>query len=185
MRMLGGMNNPLARAATMWTRQQLTPDHLAFLRDLPQGPAHVNGFDIVHGAPADEDEYIVGPESAIPALKDLTTQVVLFGHTHLQGGFMLTPAGGFQTIYADFPASSHLDAVTWTLKLEPGARYLINPGSVGQPRDGDWRAAFAILDDATIEVEYYRTPYDLPKTQEKMNRAGLPEPLIRRLEFGR
>ncbi|HEV2178179.1 MAG TPA: metallophosphoesterase family protein [Terriglobia bacterium] len=177
--------NPLARVATMWTRQQLTPDHLAFLRDLPQGPAHVNGFDIVHGAPADEDEYIVGPETAMPALKDLTTQVVLFGHTHLQGGFMLTPAGGFQSIYGDFAAAADGDTVTCTVKLDPGARYLINPGSVGQPRDGDWRAAFAILDDAATAVEYYRTPYDLAKTQEKMKGAGLPDPLIRRLEFGR
>jgi len=71
------------------------------------------------------------------------------------------------------------------LPLEDGFRYLINPGSVGQPRDGDWRAAFAIFDEGKREVEYYRTPYDLSKTQEKMQKAGLPEPLILRLAIGR
>ena len=177
--------NPLARAATLWTRQQLTSDHLTFLRELPQGPAYVNSFEIVHGAPADEDEYIVGPDSALPALKDLTTPVVFFGHTHLQGGVVLTAAGSFQQIFGDLFESSPGGTAMCTVKLETGARYLINPGSVGQPRDGDWRAAFAILDEAVGAVEYYRTPYDLEKTQEKMRRAGLPEPLIRRLEFGR
>jgi diadenosine tetraphosphatase ApaH/serine/threonine PP2A family protein phosphatase len=71
------------------------------------------------------------------------------------------------------------------LSLEDDARYLINPGSVGQPRDGDWRAAFAIFDREKNQVEYYRTPYDRPQVQQKMRKAGLPEPLIRRLEYGR
>jgi diadenosine tetraphosphatase ApaH/serine/threonine PP2A family protein phosphatase len=77
------------------------------------------------------------------------------------------------------------DGCALVLPLEDGTRYLINPGSVGQPRDGDWRAAFAILDQEQKQVEYYRVSYDVFKTQRKMQDAGLPEPLIRRLSYGR
>jgi len=173
--------NPLARQATMWTRQELTPEHRDFLRSLPPGPFTIDGFEIVHGSPNDEDEYLFDAGGAREALRHLQIQTVLFGHTHYQGGFMLTSTGQFQTIHND----SREDGCTLVLPLEEGARYLINPGSVGQPRDGDWRAAFAILDDAQPQVEYYRTPYDLPSTQAKMQKAGLPEPLIKRLEVGR
>lgn len=177
--------NPLARLATLWTREQLTPEHLTFLRSLPSGPVAVEGFQIVHGSPADEDEYIVGAAQALPALRTLTTQAVLFGHTHLQGGFMLTPGGSFQRIHWASKEGGKEDGCTRVLGLADGAHYLINPGSVGQPRDGDWRAAFAILDEEHRAVEYYRTAYDVSKTQEKMGKAGLPEPLILRLRLGR
>ncbi len=173
--------NLLAKLATQWTREQLTPEHLVFLRNLPSGPVMMNGFQIVHGSPLDEDEYIFGPDEADPALRNLSTQTVFFGHTHFQGGFMLTPKGRFQTIRCSLKA----DGPAVVLPLEDGGRYLVNPGSIGQPRDNDWRAAFAILDEELRQVEYYRAPYDLPKTQEKMQKAGLPGPLIRRLEFGR
>lgn len=173
--------NPLARLATLWTRDQLTEQNRQFLRGLPTGPVVLNGFQIVHGSPEDEDEYIFGPMEALPALRNLTAQTVFFGHTHWQGGFMLTPRGRFQSVRS----TSRQDGLTLTLPLEDAGRYLINPGSVGQPRDGDRRAAFAILDDEKRHVEYYRTPYDLPTTEAKMQRAGLPEPLIRRLGIGR
>lgn len=173
--------NPLARRATVWTRHQLTPENTAFLRALPAGPLAVDGFQIVHGSPADEDEYIFGPGQALPALKSAKLQVTLFGHTHYQGGFLLTTKGRYQSIRC----RSESEGPTLVLPLEDGTRYLINPGSIGQPRDGDWRAAFAILDEGERQVEYYRTPYDLPSTQTKMEKVGLPEPLIRRLEFGR
>jgi diadenosine tetraphosphatase ApaH/serine/threonine PP2A family protein phosphatase len=143
----------------------------------------------VHGSPGDEDEYIVGLTQALPALQSLTLQTVFFGHTHHQGGFTLTRQGHFQSIRDSTlrrgPDSSDKDQAKAVLRLEDGARYLINPGSVGQPRDGDWRAAFAIFDESEREIEYYRTPYDLSKTQEKMQKAGLPEPLILRLAIGR
>jgi len=191
--------NALARASALWTRNELTPQNSAFLRSLPAGPVLLDGFELVHGSPADEDEYIAGPVQALPALRSLTLQTVFFGHTHHQGGFMLTRQGHFQSIRdsvlrqgptSSGPASSD---PSWSdkerrkvvLPLEDGFRYLINPGSVGQPRDGDWRAAFVILDESNREVEYYRTPYDLSKTQEKMQKAGLPEPLILRLAIGR
>ncbi len=173
--------NPYARLATVWTRGELTAENFEFLRALPAGPVYMGGFAIVHGAPIDEDEYILGPSQALPALRNLPIQVVLFGHTHYQGGFMLTPQGRYQSVRC----SAKQDGLTFVLPFEEGGRYLINPGSVGQPRDGDPRAAFAVLDEEQNHVEYYRTPYDLAKTQGKMERAGLPDPLIRRLELGR
>jgi predicted phosphodiesterase len=173
--------NPLARSATDWTREHLTPEHIGFLKNLPVGPLSIEWFEIVHGAPIDEDEYILGPGQALPALRNLRAQAVFFGHTHYQGGFILSPKGRFQSIRC----SSKQDGLTVTLPLEDGGKYLINPGSVGQPRDGDWRTAFAILDSEKREVEYYRTPYEIAITQEKMRAGGLPDPLIRRLEFGR
>ena len=181
--------NALARASALWTRNELTPQNSAFLRSLPAGPVLLDGFELVHGSPADEDEYIAGPVQALPALRSLTLQTVFFGHTHHQGGFMLTRQGHFQSIRDSIlrqgPGSSDNDQRRVVLPLEDGFRYLINPGSVGQPRDGDWRAAFAIFDESKRKAEYYRTPYDLSKTQEKMQKAGLPEPLILRLAIGR
>lgn len=173
--------NALARQATLWTRGELTAENLAFLRTLPSGPVIMDSFQMVHGSPLDEDEYIFGPGQALPTLRGLSLQIVLFGHTHFQGGFMMSPKGRYQSIRC----ASKDDGLTATLALEDGGRYLINPGSVGQPRDGDWRAAFAILDEDERQVEYYRTPYELPVTQDKMRQAGLPDPLIRRLELGR
>jgi len=172
--------NPLARMATDWTRSHLTPEHVEFLRNLPNGPLTIDWFEIVHGAPIDEDEYILGPGQALPALRNLQIQAVFFGHTHYQGGFMLSPKGRFQSIRC----ASKEDGHTETLPMEDGGRYLINPGSVGQPRDGDWRSGFAILDSEARYIEYYRTPYDLPTTQQKMRAAGLPDMLIRRLQIG-
>lgn len=181
--------NTLARVSTFWTRDELSLEHSAFLRNLPAGPVLMDGIELVHGSPADEDEYIVGPSQALPALRTATVQVVFFGHTHHQGGFMLTGSGVFQSIRdtAILPnrRSSEREDEAVVLPLEDGSRYLINPGSVGQPRDGDWRAAFCIFDDAIREVHYYRTPYNLFTTQEKMERAGLPEPLVLRLAIGR
>ena len=173
--------NVWAHLATHWTRNELTPEHVAFLRGLPQGPVTVDGFIFVHGSAADEDEYILGAADAVPALKEQTTPSIYFGHTHVQGGFMVSPEGRYQSI----ECKSEEDGLTKTLPLEAKGQYLINPGSVGQPRDRNWRAAFAILDAEKHQVEYYRTAYDMPKTQEKMRKASLPDPLVRRLELGR
>jgi predicted phosphodiesterase len=173
--------NFLARAATEWTRIQLTPEHLEFLRNLPNGPIQVDGIELVHGSPFDEDEYIFDSMGAVQAFQSAGAPVVFFGHSHHQGGFKLTADKRLQTINLppirnDEPAS---------ITFHDDARFLVNPGSIGQPRDGDPRAAFAILDQEENRVDFYRTPYDLAKTQEKMRAAGLPEPLVARLEVGR
>ena len=173
--------NLLAKTASLWTRKELTPEHLAFLEQLPQGPLVVDWFEIFHGSRLDEDEYIVSPIEALPNLRDLSSQLGLFGHSHVMGGYMLTTKGKFQSIRA-IPEGEKTSAI---LQLEDGCRYLVNPGSVGQPRDGDWRAGFALLDGENRRVEYIRTTYDLKKTQEKMIKAGLPDLLARRLAVGR
>jgi len=173
--------NPLARLATEWTRNELTPEHFGFLRSLPSGPIQLDGFQIVHGSPLDEDDYILGPGQAFPLLRTPEPQTVCFGHTHYQGGFMISPLGRFQSILVP----SKKDGLVLTLSLQDEGRYLVNPGSVGQPRDGDRRTAFAIIDTGRRAVEYFRTSYNLAKTQEKMRKAGLPQLLIERLEHGR
>jgi predicted phosphodiesterase len=173
--------NPLARLATEWTRDALTPDNFGFLRSLPAGPVQLDGFQIVHGSPLDEDDYILGPGQAFPLLRSPETQTVCFGHTHYQGGFMLSPQGRFQEIHVPLKK----DGLVLTLRLQDQGRYLVNPGSIGQPRDGDQRAAFAVLDSGQHVVDYFRASYNLSKTQEKMRKAGLPHLLIQRLEHGR
>lgn len=177
--------NPWARAATYWTRSVLTDEHTVFLRGLPSGPKVMPGFELVHGSERDEDQYVMNSLDAGPILQAQQIQLVFFGHTHYQGGFSLGRRGAVRRL-----GGAGLDAFTregrvLSIALEDGTRYLVNPGSAGQPRDGDWRAAFAIYDDAARQVDFYRVAYNLPQTQEKMARAGLPDPLIQRLEAGR
>jgi predicted phosphodiesterase len=172
--------NVLARLATEWTRSQLTPEHFEFLRSLPTGPVKIDAFDLVHGSPADEDEYLFDALGAQRAFQSMASPLVFFGHTHQQGGFLITANDRFQPI--ETPSKKNDEPAGFL--LETGTRYLINPGSVGQPRDGDWRAGFAIFDADARRVDYYRTPYNLELTQQKMRKAGLPEPLALRLEVG-
>ena len=172
--------NPVARSAANWTREHLRADNLEFLQQLPQGPIEMDGLALVHGALHDEDEYVFAPAQALDGLLESPSPVTFFGHTHFQGGFsfrdnkleviQLRPAPG--TSFA-------------ALRVEPGTRYLLNPGSVGQPRDGDPRAAFAIADLDHTVVEFWRVPYDIESVQRRMKFARLPEPLILRLAFGR
>jgi len=172
--------NPVARAAALWTREQLRPENREYLEKLPIGPVSVDGFTIVHGAHRDEDEYVFAPAQALDSLLDAPTPVTFFGHTHLQGGF---------TLRDDKVGALHFkptgENLFSTLTIEEGTTYLLNPGSIGQPRDGDTRAAFVIADLDHKSVEFWRVPYDIEKVQERMTKAGLPEPLVLRLAFGR
>ena len=139
--------NPVAAISARWTQITLKDNHLQWLRDLPKGPIRreeLPGVEFVHGAPEDEDEYLlnsIGAEESF-AMPD-QADIIFFGHTHLQGGF-LQEGGKIRQIVAGF--GSVEGAVQWDMELRPGTRYLINPGSVGQPRDGDWRAAFALYE---------------------------------------
>lgn len=172
--------NPVARAVAFWTREHLRPENREWLEKLPTGPLQVNSFYMVHGAVHDEDEYVFAPAQALGSLLDAPSPVVFFGHTHLQGGFTLqdekVDALHFKPIAPDQFAP---------LKIESGATYMLNPGSIGQPRDGDTRAAFAIADLDHQTVEFWRVPYEIESVQKRMRSAGLPEPLILRLSFGR
>lgn len=179
--------NAWARLATYWTRSALSEDRLSFLRELKAGPLNVNGFEMVHGSASDEDQYVLRVSDATPLLRLQPSPVAFFGHSHIQGGFLLDTDGEVSPIGISSSSNSNgrPEGCVAVVTVEPGARYLVNPGSVGQPRDGDWRSAFAIFDDHALRIEYYRTDYNLPLTQKKMTQAHLPDPLIRRLEIGR
>ncbi|MFZ0981405.1 MAG: metallophosphoesterase family protein [Candidatus Acidiferrales bacterium] len=171
--------NPIARNAVLWTRAQLRPENREYLENLPMGPLTVDGFSIVHGAVHDEDEYVLSPSLALDGLRDAPTPVTFFGHTHLQGGFSLRDE---EVTLLHFRPSGGNEFST--LAVEQGTTYLLNPGSIGQPRDGDPRAGFAIADIDKGTVEFWRIPYDIEDVQSRMRRAELPEPLILRLSFG-
>lgn len=172
--------NPIARAAVLWTRERLRPENREYLQNLPKGPIAIDGFTVVHGSVYDEDEYVYSPELALDPLKSSPTPVTFFGHTHLQGGFTLR-GEDVQALHV----SPGLGRESVQVKIESGTIYLLNPGSVGQPRDGDARSGFAIADLKQHTVEFWRVPYDIARVQQRMTQAGLPEPLVLRLAFGR
>jgi predicted phosphodiesterase len=172
--------NPVAQIAARWTRDQLKPENSAYIAQLPPGPAHTDGLTMVHGSYHDEDEYVFAPLQAMGSLLESPSAVTLFGHTHYQGGFSHL-AGHIGVIHLT-PAPGPKFAA---LRLESGTRYLLNPGSIGQPRDGDPRSAFAIADLDHQVIEFWRVPYDISAVQQRMQRAGLPDPLIERLAAGR
>jgi diadenosine tetraphosphatase ApaH/serine/threonine PP2A family protein phosphatase len=177
--------NPIAGLAALWTQQQLTPDHLEFLRQLPAGPLEpLENVQLVHGSPRDEDEYVLMPREAFYILARTESPMTFFGHTHVQGGFWIDDesesAGGLDLKYSSRTAQQQL-----TLKLDPTTRYMINPGSIGQPRDNDPRAAFLLYDTDEHSITFYRVPYDIERAQKKIISAGLPERLALRLAEGR
>ena len=173
--------NVAARQAVFWTREQLRADNLTFLRRLPPGPITCDHFQIVHGSLRDEDEYVFLPAEALESLKLAETALTFCGHTHFQGGFSLKDSGQMEVLRV----SLALGVASAALQLDPASRYLINPGSIGQPRDGDARAAFVYYESEKQVIEYWRVPYNIAATQQKMVAAGLPEVLITRLSFGR
>jgi predicted phosphodiesterase len=172
--------NPAARYALMWTQAQFLPENRAYIENLPKGSQAVDDFSIVHGSFLDEDEYVFSPMLAYEDLLESPTQVAFFGHTHIQGGFALRGEDVSVVNARPMPAQN-----TFRQTIEPGVKYLLNPGSVGQPRDGDPRAGFAIADLEHHLVEFWRVPYDIESVQARMAQANLPEPLILRLTYGR
>ena len=177
--------NPMAASAALWTRNSLAPENLDWLRALPHGPVSLPDFtdvQLVHGSPNDEDEYVVSLGDALAPLITLANPLTFFGHTHLQGGFFVndSSADGFRP---EYQTAGQAESVAFQLK--PHTRYLINPGSVGQPRDGDWRAAFALFDTDAQVVHFHRTPYNLKDAQDRIFAAKLPPRLATRLAAGR
>jgi predicted phosphodiesterase len=228
--------NPVARAAALWTREELSPANKEWLERLPRGPVFPTTSDdekpvasCVHGSPLDEDQYILNMRDAWAPLQQMKTQITFFGHTHIQGGFaqrehewrelrprypvtrspearqteteveataakrVLGRAGksgraarkAAKATVEQAAVSLRNQPQSWTLELEPGTRHLINPGSVGQPRDYDWRAAFALYDSEALTITFHRVPYDLIASQGRILMAGLPERLAGRLREGR
>ncbi|MEI9981558.1 MAG: metallophosphoesterase family protein [Edaphobacter sp.] len=176
--------NPVARAAAMWTNKTLTAENLEWLKTVPSGPITPNleGVTCVHGSPLNEDQYILSMRDAWAPLQQMGTAITFFGHTHLQGGFS-QKGHDWQEIKPVYRSKN--GAVSWRMEMPEGTRHLINPGSVGQPRDCDWRAAFVMYDSEARVAEYHRVPYDVHAAQGRILMAGLPERLALRLREGR
>jgi diadenosine tetraphosphatase ApaH/serine/threonine PP2A family protein phosphatase len=177
--------NPIAGLAALWTRDQLIQQNLEWLRALPRGPiqiADLPGMQFVHGSPLDEDEYVVTLRDAIEPLTVSAAPLTFFGHTHLQGSFSTNDVASdaFRPEYRTIGQSE-----TTEYPIKDGVRYMVNPGSVGQPRDGDWRAAFAVYDSDARIVTFCRVPYNLKQAQERIMAANLPQRLATRLATGR
>jgi predicted phosphodiesterase len=171
--------NAVARSAAKWTLDVLTPDHRDWLCALPEGPHQVDEvIEICHGSPFDEDAYIFDELDAVRALKVSTRPLCLFGHTHYPVTFELKPDQSIDSLGSAPAPEMRID-------MKAGSKYLVNPGSVGQPRDGDSRAAYAIVDTKLKRVELYRLKYPIGEAQAKVIKAGLPEVLAQRLAVGR
>jgi predicted phosphodiesterase len=171
--------NPVAQAAARWTMSQLDAGALKYLRELSKGPSLLEHFAICHGSPRDEDEYITTPGEAVEVFPHLDLPITFFGHTHLQGGFFLQHrrVGPLPTVPSDYKEV--------VIEIAPDTLYLINPGSVGQPRDGDPRAAYAIFDSVQRTVTLRRVIYSIESTALEIQQAGLPDVLALRLFQGR
>jgi predicted phosphodiesterase len=181
--------NPIATRAAQWTQSNLTEEHVTWLQALAHGPLGTNGHhpgkpevSVMHGSPLNEDEYVLSMRDAWEPLQLSDARINFFGHTHLQGGF----ATDGETMFKLNPYyTTRNGAEECEVELRENARYLINPGSVGQPRDNDWRAACGLYDDERKTVSFLRIPYDVRAAQVKIIRAGLPDRLAVRLREGR
>ncbi|BDS08605.1 serine/threonine protein phosphatase [Oceaniferula spumae] len=166
------MMNPVAAEALQWTREQLSPEQrqwLARLRMVRQ----VHDFTIVHSTLDQPNSwnYVTNKFDAMANFSYQVTPVCFYGHTHVPRVFIRGQR------VQEVPAE--------TIQIEEGSKYFINTGSVGQPRDGDWRASYCIYDLEQQMIVFRRLEYDLETAQKKIRDAGLPESLAERIAFGR
>ncbi len=168
--------NPIAASAIHWTRENILKKNLTYLERLKKGPIVINDeITICHGAPFDEDHYIFGEFDAAEAFLYITTPICFFGHTH------------FPFVYTEkdhFVEGTFMTGNSNEIKIEKGTKYLINPGSIGQPRDRNPRAACAIYDSKTKKIKFFRLEYDIGEAQRKIIEASLPPALAERLGVG-
>ena len=170
--------NAVARNAIRWTFDNLSNENRDWLAALPEGPMIVDDMiEICHGTPFDEDAYVFDDLDALRAMHAARRPLCLFGHTHVQVGHYLSRD--------QFGLASADDTRPLSIALEEPNRYLVNPGSVGQPRDGDPRAGFGIVDTTAREVTIYRVEYAIAKSQARIVQEGLPDVLAHRLALGR
>jgi predicted phosphodiesterase len=174
-----GLNfNPTALAAARWTAQELSEPNLEFVRSLPQGPVRIEtDLMICHGSLLDEDEYLLAAVDAAESLYSVEDRVTFFGHTHIPSQFSYREDEGRMEVAV-------LEGEEVRVDLEPGTRYMLNPGSVGQPRDRDPRAAYMIYDSDAQKVLLRRLEYPIEEAQDRIRAAGLPEVLADRLSVG-
>jgi predicted phosphodiesterase len=164
--------NEWAEQAILWTRRQLSEADRTWLHDLPL-QLEVHDFTIVHAtleAPG-EWSYVFSPSDAVASFNYQHTRVCFFGRTHVQGAFLC------DGLAKELPQPA--------IHVEDGKKYFVNAGSVGQPRDGDWRAAYCIFRTDENVIEQRRVQYDIEQARKKVIRAGLPRLLAERLALGR
>ena len=173
----GEMFNRIALISAKWTQKKLVPRHRKWLARLPQGPVHVDArFSMAHGTPLDEDAYIFGEIEALNMFRFLEFPICFFGHSHFPVVFCLDS----ESLTTYVPNEAH-----FRIRLRKEAQYLINPGSIGQPRDGDKRASFGVFDSDRMTMTIHRVNYQYQRTQKKILAAGLPSALAERLALGR
>jgi diadenosine tetraphosphatase ApaH/serine/threonine PP2A family protein phosphatase len=170
--------NIIAHQALMWCREQVRPEFLEFLQGLPLLREQPGSFLACHGTPANPDTYIAYHFQGKRVLKHLLShpqiRVCFFGHTHRRALW-----------YRDIRGKVALRQISPDkIKLSPQEYYLINPGSVGQPRDGNPEAAYAIFDDKELSIHFKSVPYDIGGAQRRILAAGLPAFLAERLALG-
>jgi diadenosine tetraphosphatase ApaH/serine/threonine PP2A family protein phosphatase len=169
--------NTVAKSAAHWTYDTLTAPNREWLAALPEGPHDVDEIiQICHGAPFDEDAYIFDELDAVRALKVSTRPLCLFGHTHYPVTFELSSDS--------FDMMGPSTAGEMQLQMRNGSKYLVNPGSIGQPRDGDPRAGYLLWDDEAWTFEHVRLEYDVDRAVERILDAALPAYLAERLRWG-
>ncbi len=164
--------NPVAAQALQWTRDQLSEDQKNWLRNLRM-VRQVHDFTVVHSTLDQPDawHYVTNKFDAMSNFSFQYTQVCFHGHTHVPKFYVKAQR------VSEVPGDS--------IKVEEGSKYFINTGSVGQPRDGEWKACYTIYDTETQEITFRRVEYDIQATQQKIIDAGLPPVLASRLNDGR
>lgn len=173
--------NPDARKACRWTASALDAEARSYLGSLPL-KASIGDALLVHGSPRDPVwEYVLSPQVALRSVGTFEETVCFNGHSHVPAVFSW-PRKEVEAdvvgLSIDYPGEDEV------VRLEPGRHYLINVGSVGQPRDRDPRACFVTYSSEDREVAYHRVAYDVAETREKMREAGLPRFLAERLQTG-
>jgi len=168
--------NPIAAAAIHWTREKILRRNRDFLSRLKTSPELVDErITICHGAPFDEDYYIFGEFDAAEAFHHIQTQICFFGHTHFP--FVYSEKDG--VVEGTFMEGNSVE-----VRLEKDVRYLVNPGSVGQPRDRNPRSSCAVYDSETRLLKFFRLEYNIEEAQRKILAERLPPALAERLSLG-
>lgn len=166
--------NHVALAAARWTSEALRPDNLRFVTELPTGPTEIGPRTFIcHGSPLDEDAYVFSDYDAFEIFSGVAADLIFFGHTHVPSLFAFSRYGIEVAVLRG----------DGTLRLSKGVRYLINPGSIGQPGSRS-RAAFMIYDDEALELRWFRVDYPIDQAQRRILEAGLPSILAERLAVG-
>ena len=172
----GSNFNFAALTAARWTTERLDKENLEYIRQLPQGPIEIlPGTEICHGSPLDEDTYIFSNYDAYEVFEGTDAWLTFFGHTHIPSVFTVDSKGIEVGV---------LRGKSGSMKLKPEVRYLINPGSVGQPRDRNPKAAYMVYDSDEQTVSWYRISYPIEIAQKRIRKADLPRVLADRLAMG-